>query len=173
MECQEKQEYRRPKREIISKLNRLTAEDIEEEKQIKTKIKKFSCWKCKTNKSFLTQKQLDRHIQSAHKKKEEKKISCDICSKKLKSEIYLKRHKATRHRETPRVFICDYDGKSFTAKDYIRIHMDRHRLHQILSCSVCQRRYISKHTFRRHLKSVRIRITQRIIEITFLFVLAY
>lgn len=149
---QVKLEYQRPKREIIFKRYQ---EIYIEEKSTKAKVKRFRCQKCRKSRSFLTQKHLDRHMQIGHSKKAEKSVKCEICEKPLKSENYLKRHIATKHPENPKMFICDYDGRSFTAKDYIRIHMDRHRKHQTYTCSICMKSYISKHTFRRHLKMVK------------------
>lgn len=147
-EPQVEQEYRRPKR---SKIN---FETFFEKKSTKTKVKIFRCPKCRKIKSFSTQKHLDRHIRTVHGKKAANNIECDICSKFLKSENYLKRHMTTKHPDNPKMFICDFDGRSFAAKDYIRIHMDRHRLHQTFTCHICMKSYISKHTFRRHLKMV-------------------
>lgn len=132
----------------------LSAEDLNVKDNHKRKSKRFQCSACKTNKPFTTQKQLNRHIQRFHIKKEEE-IICEICSQKLMSEKYFKRHLTTRHPERPKAFICDFEGRSFASKDYIRIHMDRHRKHQILTCTICQKSYISKHTFRRHLKMVK------------------
>ena len=81
-------------------------------------------------------------------------IKCEICSTMLKSAAYFKRHMQTRHPKIVKVFICDNCGKSFDHKDYLRTHIDRHRRHQILICTLCQKSYISKATFRRHLKTV-------------------
>lgn len=122
-------------------------------KPYKRKKKRFRCVKCRKVKLFSTQKQLDRH-EITHSKKSLNVIICEICSAQLKSEVYYKRHLAARHPDEPKIYICDHDGRSFAAKDYLRIHMDRHRVHQILTCHTCTKSYISKHTFRRHLKMV-------------------
>lgn len=143
-------ENKRPKREVKSRPAFLENFD---EKPVKRKSKRFHCKKCRKNKSFSTIKQLERHVQSHHENKDA--IICEICSAKLKSEVYYKRHVATRHPDTPKSYVCDFDGKAFAAKDYLRIHMDRHRVHQILTCKTCYKSYISKHTFRRHLKMVK------------------
>lgn len=155
VEVEEEQKFQRPKREIVSKLN-IKLEDFKEEKHLKkSKTRRFRCLKCRKDKYFTTQKRLDRHLHVAHEEKSEQKLKCEICSKLLKSQVYLKRHMTTRHPEKPKVFICDYDGIIFAAKDYLRIHMDRHKLHQVLTCSICQKSFVSRHTFRRHLKMVR------------------
>lgn len=143
---------RRSNRPTFSKLI-LSAEDLNI-KNPKRKSKRFPCPTCKTLRSFTTHKQLCRHIQIVHKKIQPE-IICEICSQKLRSETYFKRHMATKHSATPRIYVCDFDGRAFTAKDYIRIHMDRHRQYQILTCTICQKSYGSRHTFRRHLKMVR------------------
>lgn len=124
----------------------LSAEDLNT-RQSKCKTKRFQCKTCKKIKSFPTQRQLQRHVQKSHSKIQDEVI-CEICSKKLKSEKYFKRHMSTRHPAISRSYICDFDGRAFAAKDYIRIHMDRHRQHQIHTCTICQKSYISKHTFR-------------------------
>lgn len=151
-------ENRRSRRETKS---RVILSDDEQISGINTfspsrkKFKRFRCQKCRKDKSFTTQKQLDRHVDAVHNKKIQSSLICEICSASLRSEVYLKRHMDTRHPENPKTYVCDFDGRTFTAKDYIRIHMDRHRLHQVLTCTICQKSYISKHTFRRHLKMVR------------------
>lgn len=81
------------------------------------------------------------------------KIKCPQCPKVLYSHSYLTRHLKTRHPKEKLNFLCDFDGKQFSTKDLLRIHMQRHAS-TILTCSVCMKSYISKHTFRKHLKSV-------------------
>ncbi|KAG5673976.1 hypothetical protein PVAND_003972 [Polypedilum vanderplanki] len=81
-----------------------------------------------------------------------KQIVCEICKAVLKSQSYYQRHKKTRHPAKPLQYICDYDGKIFTAKSYLRIHMQRH-IEEILICNVCCRAYNSKISFRSHLLS--------------------
>lgn len=160
VEVKEQTENRRfPKREIKTKKILLDEDQMSvNTSPSKRKSKRFHCLKCRKGKSFTTQKQLDRHVQTVHNKKNQCSLICEICSAALRSEVYLKRHMDTRHPENPKTYVCDFDGRTFAAKDYIRIHMDRHRLHQILTCTICQKSYISKHTFRRHLKMVRIEI---------------
>jgi Zinc-finger of C2H2 type/Zinc finger, C2H2 type len=148
----EERENRRPRREIKRKY-KISAQDVSES-PVKKKQKRFRCTKCTKERRFSTQKQLNRHLQQVHMRKSTQSIICEICSATLKSEVYYQRHKASRHPETPKIYICDFDGCTFTAKDYIRIHMERHKVHQVLTCTICQKSYISKHTFRRHLKMV-------------------
>ena len=123
----------------------LSAVDLNHE-QSKCKNKRFKCKTCKKIKFFSTHRQLQRHVQKSHKIQED--IICEICSQKLRSKKYFKRHMLTRHPAVSKRYICDFDGQVFAAKDYIRIHMDRHRQHQIHTCKICQKSYISKHTFR-------------------------
>jgi hypothetical protein len=120
----------------------------------KKKPKTLHCTICPKKKSFKSKVLLNRHLCQEHGTTKRQTIMCEICSAVLKSQAYFKRHMATRHPKTSKVFVCDNCGKSFTHKDYLRIHMDRHRVHQILTCNVCQKSYISKHTFRRHLRTV-------------------
>lgn len=145
----------RPRRSITSK-NILAAKTLKCEKPEKLKLRKkhkrkrLECLECNPRKTFATKKQLQSHVEKAHKTVNlEVGIICQICFKSLRSENYYKRHLATRHPETPKIFICDFDGQSFRSKDYIRIHMDRHRQHQILTCATCQKSYVSRHTFMR------------------------
>lgn len=119
---------RRPKREKSSKLSTITTADVAEPKP-KRKSKKFQCTRCRKRKCFSTQKQLDQHVSMVHTQKMRANIVCEICSARLKSETYLKNHIMKKHPKTPKSFVCDFDGKTFAAKDYIRIHMDRHRVH--------------------------------------------
>ncbi|CRL07690.1 CLUMA_CG020647, isoform A [Clunio marinus] len=141
----------RPQRERKQKINLIN--DIVDQTICKRKIKRYHCIKCHRRKSFTSQTQLDRHIANTHSKKiNHGVIICEICSAVLKSEAFYKRHLITKHPQTPKIYICDYDGKQFNAKDYLRIHMDRHRKNQILTCDICTKSYISLHTFRRHLK---------------------
>lgn len=157
----------RPKRNSSFKLQ-ITADHVDK-RTYKRKAKRFRCLKCRKVKLFTTQKQLERHEKVSHSRKSLDVVICEICSAQLKSEAYYKRHLAARHPDEPKIFICDHDGKSFVAKDYLRIHMDRHRVHQILTCKICTKSYISKHTFRRHLKMVRVRVCYDNILICFPF----
>ncbi|CAG9809327.1 unnamed protein product [Chironomus riparius] len=89
-----------------------------------------------------------------NRKKGKSKISlkCEICKTILKSEYYFKKHKERRHPEIPRNYICDYDGKHFANKNYLRIHMERHQ-QEILTCNICMKAYNSKIILKRHLLS--------------------
>lgn len=144
----------RPIRAAKRKLDISDDESNDQKKSKTKKSKRFPCTKCGAKKVFTTQKRLDNHINKAHDKKSGSGIVCEICSAVLKTDLYFKRHMKAKHPENPKVYVCDFDGRTFTMKDYIRIHMDRHRRHQILTCLICQKSYISKHTFRRHLRIV-------------------
>lgn len=142
---------KRPKRSNTTGF-KYSAEDITEFK----KRKRLRCKLCRQHKGYLTQSLLDKHMKEAHgRQSQPTEFICEYCSMSLKSEVYYKRHLLARHPKTPKTYICDFDGREFPAKDYIRIHMDRHRAHPILTCNVCQKSYLSLHTFRRHLKLVR------------------
>lgn len=82
-----------------------------------------------------------------------KGVKCKQCNKTLATNAYLARHIKTRHPKEKLEFICDFDGKKFSNKEYLKIHLERHS-NSILTCSVCMKSYLSKHTFRRHLKGV-------------------
>jgi transcription elongation factor Elf1 len=83
-----------------------------------------------------------------------KKFNCNLCDASLYSEKFLMRHMITRHPKTPKILICDFDGKQFRNKDNLKFHMERHRSTELLTCEICQKSYISKMTFKRHLKTV-------------------
>lgn len=114
--------------------------------------KSFHCTQCKSGKAFSNQNRLDRHVERIHNSL--KRVTCEICNVVLKSALFHKRHLMLKHPKTPRIYTCDYDGRTFELKDYLRIHLDRHRKHQMFTCEICQKVYISRHTFRRHLKMV-------------------
>lgn len=114
--------------------------------------KRFNCAQCKHGKAFINQKRLDRHVATIHNSS--KRVTCQVCNVELKSALFHKRHILAKHPETPRLYTCDYDGRSFELKDYLRVHLDRHRKHQMYTCEICQKAYVSRHTFRRHLKMV-------------------
>lgn len=82
------------------------------------------------------------------------KFKCPQCPTVLYSKPYLDRHIKTRHPKMKLTFYCDFDGKQFSTKDLLRIHMQRHSS-KVLTCSACMKSYASMHTFRKHLKSVR------------------
>lgn len=146
--------FLRPKRESRRKEIFDGDDDDQQEKQ-KRKKKRFHCTLCTSKTFFASQKRLRNHMAKVHEKKSNPGIVCEICSSVLKSELYFKRHMTARHPATPKVYICDFDGRTYNTKDYIRIHMDRHRRYQILTCETCQKNYTSKHTFRKHLLIVR------------------
>lgn len=84
------------------------------------------------------------------------KFPCKTCNIVLSSEKYYLRHVRTRHPSDLRSYKCDFDGKEFRLKNCLRIHMERHRTSEIWTCDVCQRSYVCKITFQRHLKTVRV-----------------
>lgn len=127
-------------------------EDFLVKVKTRKKSKRFQCTQCKHRKAFMTQKRLDRHVATIHNST--KRVTCEVCNVVLKSALFHKRHMLARHPETPRLYTCDYDGRTFELKDYLRVHLDRHRKHQMYTCEICQRAYVSRHTFRRHLKMV-------------------
>lgn len=156
LKCEVKQEnIKRTSSRQTKPKSTISADDIKES-PTKRKIKRFRCGKCRKEKSFTTLKQLNRHLLSAHCKKNPEVIICEICSALVTSEGYYKRHLKTKHPSVPKTFICDYDGRTFTSKDYLRTHIDRHRKHQILTCKTCMKTYVSRFTFRRHLKMVKL-----------------
>jgi hypothetical protein len=157
----EDEDSTRPKRETKVKFKDSEDDQVEKKKaRRRKKTKRFHCTKCTTKMVFTTQRKLDNHLLNLHSVIPSSSIVCEICSSVLKSELFYKRHMRSKHPKDPKLYICDFDGRTFTTKDYIRVHMDRHQRHQILTCLTCQKSYVSRHTFRRHLKIVSKKVSQ-------------
>lgn len=79
------------------------------------------------------------------------KFKCNLCSKKLSSELFLRNHMKTIH--SIKTFICDYDGREFNTKDKLRLHIYLHRRYYNLECSVCKKSYKTDQAMRKHLRT--------------------
>ncbi|XP_044742057.1 zinc finger protein 271-like [Chrysoperla carnea] len=81
---------------------------------------------------------------------EEKRFSCDICTKRFTTKSSLVNHKKV-HREEKR-FSCDICTKRFTTKSSLVNHKKVHREEKRFSCDICTKRFTTKSSLDNHKK---------------------
>lgn len=121
-------------------------------KQLEMEEKQINLLKVST-KSKSRNVRLNRNNKQ-DKTSQKAEFSCEQCKITLSSEKYFNRHLRTRHPARLKNFTCDFDGKQFRLKNCMRIHMERHRTADFFTCEVCQKSYVCKITFKRHLRTV-------------------
>ena len=85
-----------------------------------------------------------RHM-NLHKDVEHK---CEICAKKFKAKLYLKKHLKTH--ETSSVFQCEKCEKVFQSKDALRLHIKTKHESIRFSCSYCSSTFTAKQKMKAH-----------------------
>lgn len=104
----------------------------------------FQCDTCKW--CFTSQTEL-----SNHKKQFNETCAlwhnCEICDKSFKDMSRLQQHKKVHiTKESP---VCSYCGKTFSSKESLHVHMNRHT--GGFSCSICSKVFHQKIFLRRHM----------------------
>lgn len=97
---------------------------------------------CHCGATFLSTTNMERHINTAHRKKQH---PCKFCDKTFFDPFYVAQHITTCHNPLNIVsFVCTKCGKTFPTKKYFNHHMRRHNKAWICKKPGCNRRFSSK-----------------------------
>ena len=93
-------------------------------------------WKCKyCTETFGDNLQLRKHVEEKHD--DLKFYSCNICEKSFRNKASMKDHMKT-HEEMPKSCVCEDCGKAYKNKAHLKMHIDAvHKMIQRYSCDQC------------------------------------
>ncbi|XP_036960540.1 telomere zinc finger-associated protein isoform X2 [Acanthopagrus latus] len=106
----------------------------------------YQCHLC--GKTFRTQASLDKHNRTHTG---ERPFSCDICDQRFTEKGALVRHKASKHEEG-RPHCCHICGKTFKAREQLRVHLRRHKGMRKFECVDCGYKFTRQAHLRRHIQ---------------------
>ncbi|XP_026222609.1 telomere zinc finger-associated protein isoform X2 [Anabas testudineus] len=108
--------------------------------------KPYQCHLC--GKTFRTQASLDKHHRTHTG---ERPFSCDVCEQRFTEKGALIRHKASKH-EDGRPHCCHICGKTFKAREQLRVHVRRHKGMRKFECIDCGYKFTRQAHLRRHIQ---------------------
>ncbi|KAL6119450.1 zbtb48 [Pungitius sinensis] len=108
--------------------------------------KPYQCHMC--GKTFRTQASLDKHHRTHTG---ERPFSCDVCEQRFTEKGALIRHKASKHEEG-RPHCCHICGKTFKAREQLRVHLRRHKGMRKFECIDCGYKFTRQAHLRRHIQ---------------------
>ncbi|XP_040009168.1 telomere zinc finger-associated protein isoform X2 [Xiphias gladius] len=108
--------------------------------------KPYQCHLC--GKTFRTQASLDKHHRTHTG---ERPFSCDVCEQRFTEKGALVRHKASKHEEG-RPHCCHICGKTFKAREQLRVHLRRHKGMRKFECIDCGYKFTRQAHLRRHIQ---------------------
>uniref|UniRef100_A0A6P7F4L7 Zinc finger protein 208-like n=1 Tax=Diabrotica virgifera virgifera TaxID=50390 RepID=A0A6P7F4L7_DIAVI len=117
-----------------------------------TGYKPFYCEKC--DRSFALSASLRDHIKYKHSKtiKEEKMLSCEICSKQYRNRSGLLGHYSSKHKElgVDYTVACDICGKTFSRRSHLNRHELTHTGFRPFECNICNKSFSKKDSLDSH-----------------------
>ncbi|GBP42765.1 Zinc finger protein 26 [Eumeta japonica] len=99
--------------------------------------------------SFDTQKKLNRHIRKDHLM--ERPHACTECDKRFFKKTCLVRHMLTHTKK--RQFTCDICSKSYGRKSTLREHLRIHSNDRRFICKECPQSFVQKCSWRSHMRT--------------------
>ncbi|XP_068453484.1 telomere zinc finger-associated protein [Clinocottus analis] len=106
----------------------------------------YQCHLC--GKTFRTQASLDKHHRTHTG---ERPFGCDVCEQRFTEKGALVRHKASKHEEG-RPHCCHICGKTFKAREQLRVHLRRHKGMRKFECIDCGYKFTRQAHLRRHIQ---------------------
>lgn len=106
----------------------------------------YQCHLC--GKTFRTQASLDKHNRTHTG---ERPFGCDVCEQRFTEKGALVRHKASKHEEG-RPHCCHICGKTFKAREQLRVHLRRHKGMRKFECIDCGYKFTRQAHLRRHIQ---------------------
>ncbi|XP_034733175.1 telomere zinc finger-associated protein [Etheostoma cragini] len=106
----------------------------------------YQCHLC--GKTFRTQASLDKHHRTHTG---ERPFGCDVCEQRFTEKGALVRHKASKHEEG-RPHSCHICGKTFKAREQLRVHLRRHKGMRKFECIDCGYKFTRQAHLRRHIQ---------------------
>lgn len=104
----------------------------------------YQCHLC--GKTFRTQGTLDKHNRTHTG---ERPFSCEFCEQRFTEKGALVRHIASKHQEG-RPHSCHICGKTFKAREQLRVHLNRHKGMRKFECIDCGYKFTRQAHLRRH-----------------------
>ncbi|XP_036339645.1 zinc finger protein 91-like [Rhagoletis pomonella] len=111
--------------------------------------KAHACTYCP--KRFARSDHLKKHVMNLHQAKE---FKCDHCNSAFARSAELTKHIETRHGSDPqahKVHDCEYCGKKFTSRTYLRKHILMHT-DRVFACKFCEETFKERKALREHEK---------------------
>ncbi|KAA8591428.1 hypothetical protein FQN60_002371 [Etheostoma spectabile] len=81
----------------------------------------------------------------------ERPFGCDVCEQRFTEKGALVRHKASKHEEG-RPHSCHICGKTFKAREQLRVHLRRHKGMRKFECIDCGYKFTRQAHLRRHIQ---------------------
>ncbi|CAL1530103.1 unnamed protein product [Lymnaea stagnalis] len=79
-------------------------------------------------------------------------VQCQLCSKLLLDEYYLRCHMSEKHGDTM-PFKCSLCGKGYQSQMGLSHHMQAHK-GKTFMCPICDSKFTQKFTIKKHLRNI-------------------
>ncbi|XP_070189262.1 zinc finger protein 493-like [Littorina saxatilis] len=134
------------------------------QKEEESKRRQFMCHQCR--KEFSSEKGLRCHTQLSHRKLATHK--CVVCGLSFKTQIQLKRHRISSHRDkqfenAEKTYGCDQCSKKYASRRTLLHHIHFiHSKQMPLGCKVCGKMYRTSRLVKEHMRTVhRVRMKKK------------
>lgn len=111
--------------------------------------KKFACSLCE--KRFTTEKYRDTHEKAHSIRKKRKELKCKACLTEFETEEEVVQHQKD-NIECVKKYLCAECGQRFSKKNYLVVHLRRHRGEKPYQCKFCDKRFTRSTDVGRHEK---------------------
>ena len=108
--------------------------------------KDFSCEIC--DRRFVSIYNLNTHQNVTHSSV--RPFECEICGKSFKTRYALEKNHMPCHQENGQLFSCYLCPKSFKKKEYLNLHLKRHKNERTHFCETCDKGFFDNKTLREH-----------------------